>query len=119
MIAPGKLGQRTTSVKIYGYADAGTDGVVDSRYTLRATRWASFTPDQATERSVGEAAQHERRATFGFYDRVTITDHDVLVVNGEAYQVSGIPDPRTSVPGMLREVQAFWVDKATLTLLES
>jgi hypothetical protein len=116
--APAQIDKRTDRVRLYSYSDAGSSGVVDSRYTFVAEVWAEFTPDRAVERSSGEAATHERRATFGFHERINV-GHDMLItINGEAYRVDGIPDPRTYVDGMLRLVSAIWVDRAELTLVE-
>ena len=117
--APATLDKRTDRVRLYSYSDEGSDGVVGSQYTFVAEVWAQFTPDRAVERSSGEAATHERQATFGFHERVSV-GHDMLItINGEAYRVNGISDPRTYVDGMLRLVTAVWVDRAELTLVES
>lgn len=117
--APAELDKRTDRVRLYSYSDAGSDGVVDSRYTFVAEVWAQFSPDRAIERTSGEAATHERRATFGFHERITVGNDMVVTINGEAYKVDGIPDPRTYVDGMLRLVSAIWVDRNNLTMAES
>jgi SPP1 family predicted phage head-tail adaptor len=116
--APAELDQRTDRVRLYSYSDAGSDGVVDSQYTFVDEVWAQFKPDRASERTSSEAATHERRATFGFHERVSVDNDMVITINGEAYRVDGIPDPRTYVDGMLRLVSAIWVDRAELTLAE-
>ena len=113
--------ERTEQVEIYTYTDAGSDGVASSTYTLTAAVWASFklgAERGVVERNVADAAQHERTAIFGFHERTVVNVDMVLVINGAAYVVTGIPDPRGAVPGMLREVTAIWVDKANLTLVE-
>ena len=115
-VAP--LDQRTDRVRLYSYSDAGSDGVVDSRYTFVAEVWARFEPARAVARTRGEAATHERRATFGFHERVSVDKDMVITINSEAYKVVGIPDPRAYVDGMLRLVSAVWVDRANLTLAE-
>jgi len=112
------LDQRTDRVRLYSYSDGGSDGVVDSKYTFVAEVWAQFTPERAFERSSGEAATHERRATFGFHERVSVGKDMVMTINDEAYKVTGIPDPRAYVDGMLRMVNAVWVDRANLTMVE-
>ena len=112
--------ERTEQVQLYTYTEEGSGGVVSSVYTLSAAVWASFrlgAERGVLERNVGEAAQHERTAIFGFHERTTVNVDMVLVINGAAYKVTGIPDPRAFVPGMLREVTAIWVDKANLTLV--
>ncbi len=116
---PAQLDKRTDRVRLYSYSDAGADGVVDSRYTFVEEVWAQFTPDRAVERSGGEAATHERRATFGFHEQVSVDKDMVITINSVAYKVDGIPDPRTYVDGMLRLVTAVWVDRANLTMVES
>jgi len=116
--APAALAKRTDRVRLYSYSDAGSGGVVDARYTFVSEVWAQFTADRAVERSSGEAATHERRATFGFHERVSIDNDMLITINSEAYRVDGIPDPRTYVDGMLRLVTAVWVDRAELTLVE-
>ena len=112
------LDQRTDRVRFYSYSDEGSDGVVDSQYTFVGEVWAQFTPDRANARTSGEATTHERRATFGFHEQVNLDDSVVIVINGQAYRIDGIPDPRTYVDGMLRMVSATWVDRADLTLAE-
>lgn len=112
---------RTEQVQLYTYSEAGSGGVVSSTYTLTAAVWASFrlgSERGVVEVNVAEAAQHERTAIFGFHERTAINVDMVLVINGAAYLVTGIPDPRAHVPGMLREVTAIWVDRANLTLVE-
>lgn len=113
------LDKRTNRVRLYGYSDAGSNGVVDSKYTFVKEVWAQFTPDRAVERSSGEAATHERRAIFGFHEQVSVDKDMVITINSAAYKVDGIPDPRTYVDKMLRLVTAVWVDRANLTLVES
>ena len=112
------LDQRTDRVRLYSYSDEGSDGVVDSQYTFVAEVWAQFIPARAIELSSGEAATHESRATFGFHERVSVDKDMVITINSEAYKVVGIPDPRAYVDGMLRMVNAVWVDRANLTLAE-
>jgi hypothetical protein len=108
--------ERTELVELYSYSDAGSGGIVSSTYTLVAAVWASFTPGATSERNVAEVAQHEAQATFGFHERTSVTVDMVIVINSAAYRVTGI-DPRGYVPGMLRQVTALWVDKATLNLV--
>lgn len=116
--APAPVDQRTDRVRLYSYSDEGSDGVVDSRYTFVEEVWARFKPERASERTDGEAATHERRATFEFHERVSVDEDMVITINDAAYRVHGIPDPRTYVDGMLRLVNAVWVDRANLTLAE-
>jgi hypothetical protein len=113
------ISARDTRVRIYSYSDAGTNGVVASTYTFVREVWGRFAPMSANERSVAEAASHERRATFGFQDGIPLDEHMLLVAHGDAYKVHGIPHPGTYAPGMEREVEAIWVDKASITLVEA
>lgn len=110
---------RNDRVRIYGYSDEGSDGVVDSRYTFVKEVWAQFIPERADARIEGEAVTRERRATFGFHEQVSVSDNMVLTVNGEAYRIDGVPDPRTYAREMLRYASAVWVDRANLTLVET
>ena len=114
---PGALEQRSERVRIYRHQATGTAPDIHDAYVYLRTAWASFEPAGGRETTVAGAAQQDSTAVFGFYDRVDVCEDDVLVLNGITFRVTGIPDPRTSVPNMLRPVNAIRADRAQFELV--
>lgn len=114
-----KLPSRQHRVRLYTYSDAGSGGVITETYTFREEVWGGFEPTTATERTQGDSATHDRRGRFLFHERVTVNPTDLAVVNGQHYRITGIPEPVDFPQGMLRRVEAVWVDKSNLTVAES
>ncbi len=112
----GAIPTRRHRVRLYTWSDAGSDGVLGETYTFREEVWADFKPLSASERTQGEAETHERRGRFTFHERTTVNPTDMVQINSENYRVQGIPSPVDFPDGMMRVVDAVWVDTAGLTV---
>jgi hypothetical protein len=106
---------RSQRIRIYSYANAGTDGVPDERYTFIAERWGRLNPVSARQTTVGEQAEHTVNAIVEFADHVSVPQNGALKFGDDVYLVRGIM--RRPIAAAI-DVACERCDDAVLTLVD-
>lgn len=84
------VGLRDQRGKIYRYSNAGTEGLIDARYTYDVERWCRFEMPSGREQTLGAKADRQIDGVVAFADEVTIGIHDLIVVDAVQYKVVAV-----------------------------
>ena len=96
------VGLRDRRIRIYGYTSVEDEGVSQSLYVYRETRWGRRASPTGREATVGLQASHVVDAVFVFHDEATLDPDDMLIDGDERFLVRAILPRR-----MLREIQVY------------
>lgn len=81
---------RDRRVRIYGYENSGTAGMVSARYVFRAERWACVSQRGARKEIIGTAPVSKVDAVVDFDPNVDVRPDDLLVDGTERFFARGI-----------------------------
>jgi hypothetical protein len=73
--------------RIYTYSDIGTEGLMNSRYTFSVERWCRFELPSGREQTLAAQANRRLDGVVAFSDEVSVSIHDLLVINEVQYKV--------------------------------
>ena len=97
------LSLRNERGKIYRYSNAGSEGLIISRYTYDVERWCRFETPSGREQTLGAKAGRQLDGKVAFADEVTIGINDLLVVHEVQYKVVAVL-PRRAAREILCDV---------------
>jgi hypothetical protein len=83
---------------VYTYSDAGSGGLMASRYVKSASSdahgewWCSRAVPTGKEVTVGMKADHRIDAVFGFAAQAPVSEHGAIVCDGVQYLIRAVLD---------------------------